>query len=174
MSNNGSNPDNSATVPGNIQGPAVPQEIVIKMDCGGYPSDEAPLWKQNENPERWEVRPTQNGRSTRLPEHSDTDALRDAFRRRYDNGLNGHERGLLRDTLQGPSTRIPRLPATGAEAVEMITSLGRGVYGAASLGGQFTAYMPNYHHLRPTWAGGGNAPSNIWPVEPGHAPVGVH
>lgn len=173
MSNNG-NTDNSATVPGNQQAPDVPQEIVIKLDCGGYPADEAPLWKQDKNPERWEVRPTQNGRSTRLPEHSDTNQLREAFRRRYDEGINPRERGLLRDLLQGPSPRPVRLPGTGAQIVEMITRLGQQIYSFARLGGRYTAYMPNFHHLRPTWAGGGNAPSNIWPVEPGHAPVGVH
>ena len=167
----GAPPNTGATMSGLSQSSSSANEIVIEMDCGGYPKDEVPFFRMEQNPERWRVRPTRNGRSTRAPEHSDTNALQEAFERRVDNGLGVTERQVLGDLLGMGGRVSPGRIAnmSGRDVVNAVSSLN-----ANQFRGHSSSYKANYHHLRPTWAGGGNAPSNLWPAAPGHQTVGVH
>lgn len=165
----GAPPNTGATLSGVDQAESSNNDVVIEMDCGGYPEDDVPYFKMESNPERWRVRPTQNGKSTRAAAHSDTAALEEAFQRRVDLGLTSGEQGILGTALRIGGAAGSAAIGTGQQAVAAIRQVN-----SAVLSGMAPGYKFNYHHLRPTWAGGGNAPSNIWPARPGHATAGVH
>lgn len=106
------------------------------------------------NPERWTVRPTEGGRSTRSPLDSNTDALARAFEQSVDEGLGPRAQQLLSQTLGFGRVSGPNVAGmSGAQAVEAVGALNSG-----SLGGMSPSYKVNYHHPRPTWAGGGTTP----------------
>ncbi|MDG9667088.1 hypothetical protein ONV78_05010 [Hahella sp. CR1] len=151
--------------------PTSPEDMVLEMDCGGYPFEEAPYFKMSESTERWEVRPTvDNGGSARSDETSSTAELKKAFRRYVDrNKLSVSEIRILDEMLQphfGKDFTAKGL--SGDQIVKNLNELNK-----KPLKSMPPAYKISYHHLRPTWAGGENE-NNLFPIRPGHQTAGVH
>ena len=150
-----------------------PKDLVLKMDCGGYPFDEAPYFKMKNSPERWKVRPTAaNGASTRDPKTSDSKALKAAFIKSIEDRegkLTPREVEILNDMLRPAKGRD--FTVEGMSAQEIVKALDS--VNASELGGNSPSYKISYHHLRPTWAGGENK-DNVFPVRPGHQTAGIH
>ncbi|MBU6952286.1 hypothetical protein [Hahella sp. HN01] len=164
---------NLASFPGNSIDKV--EELVLEMDCGGYPFDEAPFFKMSNPVERWKVRPTDdNGTSTRDPETSDTEKLKKAFEKYVDEanqkgGLPASEIEVVDNMLRpkhGPAFTSNGM--TGKEMVTMLNGLNEDEFKSHP-----PSYKVSYHHLKPTWAGGKND-NNVFPVRPGHQTAGVH
>ena len=152
------NHKNTVDLAGDVETPATPAPFVIQLDCSGYPSDEAPFFQMENSPERWTVRP-----HTRPP--SNQRDLANAFSRRVDlHGLSSNQQSMISNAMGGA-----QVPSTGRGVIDAVSNANATVFR-----GMPPSYKINYHHLRPTWAGGLDAPSNLWPVRPGHQTAGIH
>ncbi len=164
--------------------------IIIKIDCGGYPSNEVPLFQMKSNPERWMVRRTVNGDSQRTAQDSDTDFLKSRFLKRLKKLMQQKHKGgkQSNSTPKTPQAKLPqqdvdriynllKMAGHTRNQVENMTPVQ--IINAIEdmKGNQFKnlkGYKPNYHHLRPTWGGGTSIPSNVYIAPPSHKASGVH